>query len=81
MAWNSGPLLSPSNELLTVCASFMMVNGILVLPRTSVMMLQKVAYDSMTGSSLSVSLSLSSLQLGSGCQLKASAALLVLPNL
>ena len=45
------------------------------------MMSQMVAYDNMTRSSLLVSLSLSSLQLGSGHQLKTSAALLVLPNL
>ena len=41
------------------------------------MMVQMVAYDGMTGSSLS----LSNLQFGSGCQLKASAAWLVLPDL
>ena len=45
------------------------------------MMLQMVAYDNMTGLSLLVSLSLSNLQFGSGCQLNTSAALLVLPNL
>ena len=45
------------------------------------MMSQMVAYDNMTGSSLLVSLSLSYLQFGSGCWLKASAALLVLPDI
>ena len=80
-AWNFGPLLSSSNELLTACASFLIVNGILVSSGTGLMMLQMVAYNTMTGSSLLVSLSLSYLQFDSGCQLKASAALLVVPNL
>ena len=45
------------------------------------MISQMVAYN-MTGSSLLVSLSLSNLQFGStGCQLKASAAFMVLPDL
>ena len=51
-------------------------------PRTGLMMSQIVVYDNTTGSSLLVSLALSNLQFGlTGCQLKASAALLVLPNL
>ena len=45
-------------------------------PRTGLMILQMVAYDSMTASSLS----LSNLQFGSGCWLKASVAWLVLPR-
>ena len=58
-AWNLGQLLSSSDELLIACASFLMENGILVLPSTGLMMLQMVAYDITTGSSLLVSLSLS----------------------
>ena len=58
-----------------------MANGFLVSPRTSLMLSQMVEYDNTTGSLLPVSLSLSNLQFGSGCQLKASGALLVLPNL
>ena len=45
------------------------------------MVLHMVAYDSTTGSSLLLSLSLSNLQFGSGHWLKASAAWLVLPDL
>ena len=46
------------------------------------MMSQMVEYDNMTGSSLSLSLILSNSMAGStGCQLKASAAFLDLPDL
>ena len=69
------------NVLIIPYASFLTANGILVSPRTGLMISQMAAYNNITGSSLSVSLSLSSLQFGSGHQLKASAALLILPNL
>ena len=86
-AWNLGTFMpiSSSNALLIPCASFLTANGILVSPRTGLMMSQMVPYYNTTGSSLSVSLLLSNLQFGckcsSGYQLKASATLLVLPNL
>ena len=82
-AWNLGTFMpiSPSSVLLILWDSFLTANGILVSLRTGLMMSKMVAYDNTTGSSLSVSLSLSNLQFGSGHQLKASVALLVLPNL
>ena len=50
-------------------------------PRTGLIMSQMVAYDNMTGSSLSLSLTLYISQSEfTGHWLKASAALLVLPN-
>ena len=83
MAQSSGILFSPSNKLLAALTFFfLMVYGILVSPRTGLMILHMVAYDSMTGSLLSLSLSssLSNLQFGFGHQLKASAAWLDLPD-
>ena len=76
-------VISPSNALLIAHASFFRTTyGALVSFKIGFMVSQMVAYDSMTGSLPLFSLTLTTSMAGSiGCQLKASAALLVLPNL
>ena len=75
-------LTSPSNALVITCASFFNNTWVFVSYRTGLMLSQMMAYDNMTGSSLSLSLLLSILMsVSTGCQLKASVTFLVLPNL